>query len=537
MKNKKLLVLLLALLTVFGTFTNAWAAELNRAEAVVSQTQKFLHEFIPKPEMGTLAGEWTVLSLKRSNADIPEEYYESYYKRIETKVAQKNGKLTENKFTEYSRLIVALTSIGKDVKNVGGYNLLEPLANFKNVIKQGINGPIWALIAYDTKSFEIPQISQKDQQNSRERMIAYILEKEITDDQGIKGGWSMTGDKPDPDITAMALYALRPYISKDQKVKAASDRALDVLSKLQTENGGYISWGNENSESTAQVLIALTSLGIDPDKDPRFLKKDKNGKTSSAVDALLEFYTEGGGFKHVKDGERDGMATDQGLEGMTAYLRFKRGEKPLFDMTDQKASVIKAEGPKVQNKVQNIEDYFNDISAHWAKDTILKSKGFGINNNKKAFEPDKNITRAEFAVGLVNGLKIQKKNLLSEFSDIKNDAWYKDAVETAASNKIILGVGDDKFSPNSSISREEAMTMVKRLLEMKGKGGEVTGGAEKYLNKFPDAKDVSDWARESAAFNIDRKIILGRDGHIEPKGNITRAEAVTVIDRCINAVK
>lgn len=151
-----------------------------------------------------------------------------------------------------------------------------------------------------------------------------------------RGGWALIGTAADPDITAMALQALVNY--KDQsEVAAAAERAFAKLSAIQKDNGGYASWGSVNSESIAQVIVATTAWGIDPDTDPRFVK---NGK--SAVDALLTFYVEEGrGFAHVLEnspgyvgGEVNGMATDQACYALVAYNRFQNGKTALYDMSD-----------------------------------------------------------------------------------------------------------------------------------------------------------------------------------------------------------
>ena len=107
------------------------------------------------------------------------------------------------------------------------------------------------------------------------------------------------------------------------------DKALEVLSALQRNDGGFGSWGTVNSESCAQVIVALTALGIDPATDSRFVK---NGNT--VLDALAGFYVTGGGFKHTADGERNGMATEQGYYALAAYFRFLNGQTSLYDMSD-----------------------------------------------------------------------------------------------------------------------------------------------------------------------------------------------------------
>lgn len=144
----------------------------------------------------------------------------------------------------------------------------------------------------------------------------------------------MSGSAADADMTAMVIQALAPY-REDAKVKEALDKAVETLSKMQNSDGGFSTFsgnGNEKvptAESTAQVIVALTALGIDPHTDSRFIK---NGM--SVVDALTTYFVEGGGFKHVADGTRDGMATEQGYYALTAYYRLLNKQNSLYDMTD-----------------------------------------------------------------------------------------------------------------------------------------------------------------------------------------------------------
>ncbi len=302
----------------------------------IKETAEFMQKTITDPTVGSIGGEWTVFGLARSGVKVPKEYFEKYYANVEKVLKEKSGILHRMKYTEYDRVILALTAIGKDVKNVAGYDLTKPLADFNTLIKQGINGPIFALIALDSKNYEIPIDNTVKVQTTRQILIDFILDREIDG-----GGWAL-GEKPseaDPDITAMAIQSLAPYYNKDKNVKTAVDRGLDWLSKVQKSDGGYSSWGSINSESIAQVIVALTSLGIDPHNDERFIK---NG--NSVVDALLSFSVPGGGFYHIKPGgkgnggakpgEVDPMATDQAMYALIAYDRFINGQNRLYDMTD-----------------------------------------------------------------------------------------------------------------------------------------------------------------------------------------------------------
>ena len=150
-------------------------------------------------------------------------------------------------------------------------------------------------------------------------------------------------------MTGMALTALAPYYVPETEtedgtkielteaqiaINEAVERGVECLSELQFANGAFGTFGGngeivETSESTAQAVVALTALNIDPDTDERFVK---NG--NSALDALVSYGLTDGGFKHLMDGERDGMATEQGYYALTAYARYLMGLKRLYDMCD-----------------------------------------------------------------------------------------------------------------------------------------------------------------------------------------------------------
>ena len=280
------------------------------------------------PTVNSIGGEWMVIGLARSGRPVPAGYYDNVVEYVKAK-ADANERLHPAKVTDNARVILALTSIGKDVTNVGGHNLLKGLDSMDYIQTQGINGPIWALIALDSHNY--PTSGDV----TREKLIQVILDAQLSN-----GGWNLSGNDADPDMTAMAIQSLAPYYKENEAVKAAVDKALDVLSELQLATGGFGSWGTENSESCAQVIVALTALGIDPAKDSRFIK---NGLT--ILDALASYYVDGGGFRHIASGDRDGMATEQGYYALAAYYRFINGQTRLYDMSDV---TIKANDQPVQ---------------------------------------------------------------------------------------------------------------------------------------------------------------------------------------------
>ena len=307
--------------------SDASAAPASYGEILV-ETAAYLSASVPDPEVSSIGGEWAVIGLAR-NGGLPADYAASYYSNLVRTLRDTGGVLHRVKYTEYSRVVLALSSLGFDPTDVDGYDVLSPLGDFDQVCWQGANGPIWALIALDSRGYDAPTAPDGKRQTTRDALVDAILDSEIAG-----GGWALSGSVPDVDMTAMALTSLAPYRASRADVAAAVERGLSVLSSLQGEDGGFGDTGSATSESCAQVVVALASLGIDPASDERFAKAG-----GSVLDALCAFAVPGGGFKHIADGEVNGMATEQGFYALVAYERLLSGKTSLFDMSDVASAV------------------------------------------------------------------------------------------------------------------------------------------------------------------------------------------------------
>lgn len=302
---------------------------------VLSETGSYIQNLDQNP---TLGSEWFVLAQARNGADLNSSYFATYYNHFANYLQENNGVLTSTiKYTEYSKAILTLTAIGKDARNVAGYNLFAPLADFDKTVEQGPNGAIWALLAIDSNPvYSFPVAGAGENQNSREKLIAHLLSVQMPG-----GGWAMTGSVADSDLTGMALQALAPYYHKAgyENVTTAIDRALDALANMQNATGGFSTTGIETVESCAQVLNGLCALGIDPETDPRFIKGGK-----WMVENLISYHLDNSGFMHVKPGSGNngggeagkvnGIATEQGYYALVAYQRLKNGQTGLYNMSD-----------------------------------------------------------------------------------------------------------------------------------------------------------------------------------------------------------
>ncbi|MCI5944795.1 MAG: Ig-like domain-containing protein [Eubacterium sp.] len=287
--------------------------------------QKVRSYILSKDSNPDSSGTWNVIGINRSSLGASTKYNQAYYENVYTELESKNWVLTTSKYTEYSKLILGLTAIGKDATNINGHNLLSYLSDFSKVTKQGFNGPVWALIALNCHpSYSIPTKAGVTEQTTEEGLIQYLLAGETT-----SGGWALSGDKPDADVTGMTIQALSAYYGKRDDVTGAIDRALLWLSESQMESGGYGTMDEETAESAAQIITALASIGLDPAQDERFIK---NGKWP--LTGLFQYYLPEGGFMHVAGGVVNGIATEQGLYATVAYKRMQQGKTFLYDMSD-----------------------------------------------------------------------------------------------------------------------------------------------------------------------------------------------------------
>ena len=318
---KKVLSCILALAVLFSLTACGKKTEADLTEAI-SATGQWLHSNVAEPAYGTVGGEWLVLGLARADLEITPEYFESYFQNLSACTARQGGVLHDRKYTEYSRVILAVTAMGEDPSDVGGFNMLQPLADFEQTCFQGINGPIFALLALDCGNYEIPENVTENTQAPRDLYVDYIINAQLPE-----GGWALMGGEAEIDLTAMALQALAKY--QDRKdVAEAVEKGVAILSDRQNEYGSYQFHENEQAscESVAQVIVALAELGISVD-DSRFVK---NGKT--LLDGLMQFRQADGGFSHLVGGETDLLATEQAFYALVAADRAARGESSLYRM-------------------------------------------------------------------------------------------------------------------------------------------------------------------------------------------------------------
>lgn len=406
-----------------------WEDEKPGVDFYINATSKYLLKEVPNPTFGSTSGDWSVFSLSRGMYlgadylnDIPADYFSNYIAEVEHEVMT-NKKLGDPKLTDIDRIIYSLTPLNYNIHSVSPNQTdltLKISESFPLVRKQGINSPIWTLLAINSGEYKLHPNSNGDTNwNTEAKMIHYILDREI--EKGIVngGGWALMDSKPDADITAMTIQSLAPYYLSEEKfnqtgiedshhitykdLKVAVERGIAKLSDLQQAHGGFSSFKASNSESTAQVIVALTEMGINPksvnvplttiNQTVSFVTEGavRDGvKTNNMVDALLSFWdntklnpeTGYAGFRHVTEGNdggggagtgTNGMASDQATYALIAYDRFMTGQARLQNLMDQKTTPYKSFKAKPVNLTYDINGMTDVKSSSYLASSKIKT--------------------------------------------------------------------------------------------------------------------------------------------------------------------
>lgn len=179
---------------------------------------------------------------------------------------------------------------------------------------------------------------------------------------------------------------------------------------------------------------------------------------------------------------------------------------------------------------------FSDLgTVPWAQPSIEAMAALGVINgvSEKEFDPNSNVTRAEFAKMIIKTLGITGENQSNPFEDVEEGEWYYNDVLLAAKYGIVKGVSSVEFAPNQKITRQEMAVMVVRAMNLVQpvKANNVEG----TLKTFTDRNQIADWARDSMAVAVEKGLINGTSSTtVEPEANTTRAQAAVIIYRFYN---
>ncbi|AGK98492.1 hypothetical protein [Clostridium pasteurianum] len=250
--------------------------------------------------LAPVSDNWVALDMSKLGINSNREFLLNLSQDISS-----NGEASYSN-TDLEKYIIGITAAGYNPYNFAGENLVSELYN-RQLNDFQINDLIFGLITYNyTNIPDNYNIKKSD-------IVNAILNKSLSN----TGGWSLSGNSLDADITGMAISSLASYYNKDIKVKLKIDQAVQALSNMEN-NSGYIGSSNGiTSETLSMVIVGLTSIGIDPGASP-FAKSNGN-----LVTALLSFKGNKGMYKHNLKGDDDYIATEEALRALIALQKLK----------------------------------------------------------------------------------------------------------------------------------------------------------------------------------------------------------------------
>ncbi len=356
---KRIICLIVTLLLLF--------AKVSSANSLLEQSA------LASP--GDSTSDWSAIALLVSDKAFDKKAYLDALKDYVAEKYQQNGKLSPVKSTEWHRIALAVTLCGEDATNFYGINLINDGVFFReNLGRQGINAYVWSLIAVNSGNYTEAAGSI----NTIEAIISHILSVQNAD-----GSFSLRTNEPDCDITAMTIYALSPYKNRED-VAYAIENAINFLSLYQNEDGSFSLNNIPNAESTAQVIIALASIGISPKTDVRF---------QNLYESLLSFRTVDG-FSHIYNSSTDIIATYQAECALVAADKCAPIYKTSRIINEEVPSEIHAEIPEEINTtaVYSVEDRVEEMVS------IQEEEIVEILSTQEQIEPSENtqVTTEEY---------------------------------------------------------------------------------------------------------------------------------------------
>lgn len=518
---KKRLSIVLSLLMVFMLAATSFAKDKvynDKITEAVTGYKNGSSTIFSSSVLGSAGqgAEWLAISAKRAGVDDNYSAYLSALKNhVETNLDTPEKRSAVNA-TDLHRIALAIDATGGNAENFNGINFIsegiynrytEDEGNKAGTLgKQGANAYVWGLIALDSKNHDVPA----DAFYTKEQIISSILSAQKSD-----GGFSFDSVSSDNDFTATTITALSPYYSKRSDVKTAVDKALTFLTKAQQADGDFKNsdfnseeWGNypgaPNSSTTAQVLTALSSLGIDCRVDSRFIK---NGKT--ILDGLYKYQKSNGTFAFdTADLANPGFSfgNEQAFYSLVAYERFSNNKRNLFDFASEKGSSnlkIKVNGKiheldfdkselaydlVIDGKVEEVSFVNIPLSPYETSKTDL-NKPVQFENNKIVFEIAGRYKNTSYEINLSQ--KQQEESIGDEISKLPENLGDSDIdkVQKLLSDYEALSMQDRKNITNYS------ELQLKYLSYIQGKDlNYVTSGQTPEGNKYTitiNGKDIT----------------------------------------------
>ncbi|MBQ6698986.1 MAG: S-layer homology domain-containing protein [Oscillospiraceae bacterium] len=273
--------------------------------------------------------------------------------------------------------------------------------------------------------------------------------------------------------------------------------------------------------------------------------RDESGRESSVTFEVTVYGSTTGSKNETTNSTSTGSEESSGTAGGGGG----GGTAPAPDADDESLLLeekvpSEGEADEVENKTDASGETdsirFTDLSNHaWAADAInvLAADGIIKGTSASEFSPATNITRADFAILLVRAFNLTSDNA-ENFADVAASDYFASELAIARNSGIVNGIGDNKFAPRNTITRQDMMVIVYRALNSLPLEGKVAPQAtDEVLSQYPDYSTVASYAREAVSALISAGLVNGKSGRIAPLEYTTRAEVAVLLKRVLDSMK
>ncbi|MBE6965331.1 MAG: hypothetical protein E7441_04770 [Ruminococcaceae bacterium] len=300
---------------------------------------------------------------------------------------------------------------------------------------------------------------------------------------------------------------------------------------------GVFTWKPDDSQ-VGQNHVAITAVDSDGRQSTIHFDVTVYGKTTGSSSSNKE--------ENNTPSDNSGTAGGGGGGGGAAPIdtpddETKTDETDTSDKTDDESLPLEEKVPSEGEADEVEKTQFTDLGNHaWAEDSInaLANTGIIKGTSASTFSPVNNITRADFALLLVRAFKLTSDNT-ENFADVSANDYFATELAIARNTGIVNGIGDNKYAPRSTITRQDMMVIVYRALQslLLEEKGDRRMAVDEVLSKYPDFDTVADYARDAVTNLIGAELVNGKSGRIAPTDYTTRAEVAVLIKRILEYTK
>ena len=324
---------------------------------------------------------------------------------------------------------------------------------------------------------------------------------------------------PDSGYTFYGWYMNGEMVSNASSYEVTLDACYDLSAVFSTVSAGGSSGGGGGSVSVSRPKASVTAGEVEAGT--------KVELSTTTKDAVI-YYTVDGTTPTDKSTEYTEAITVN--EDVTIKAIAIKGKAKSSVLT-VKYTIKKAAEDEDKPAATPV---FTDIANYaWASEAInaLAEKGIINGVSDTEYAPANDIKRADFMLLLVRMLDL-KAEVADNFDDVTTDKYYYEGVGIAKALGLTTGVGENKFNPEASITRQDMFVLAHRILEMQEI--ELDEADETAISAFDDYSKIADYAKAGLASLVKNELVEGSDNKINPVGNATRAETAVFVYRLYN---